>query len=193
MARSGAASFRLGLRSRRDLGIKQTSRPTIPGRTEDHLPLLPSGPGGVRQPHVARGFWAGSSLQHRRLEPPLLMRGGSCCCWRRGWDLNPRYRSRYTRFPVVLLKPLEHLSNPWWGPPPLTDPSMISTGAEGLRHPHTPRLASGAASSGCPFARVADCKRSGERGIRTPGTVTGTPDFESGAFDQARPALRRRI
>src|SRR6266511_1910979 len=32
------------------LGTKKTSRPTIPGRTEDHLPLLPSGPGGVRQP-----------------------------------------------------------------------------------------------------------------------------------------------
>src|SRR5512136_1144932 len=27
-------------------------------------------------------------------------------------------------------------------------------------------------------------RRIGERGIRTPGTVAGTPDFESGAFDQ---------
>ncbi len=38
-------------------------------------------------------------------------------------------------------------------------------------------------------ARPAGCrhapgKNGGERGIRTPGTVPGTPDFESGAFDQ---------
>lgn len=30
--------------------------------------------------------------------------------WRRGRDLNSRYPSRYTRFPVVLLRPLGHLS-----------------------------------------------------------------------------------
>src|SRR5438132_338284 len=29
----------------------------------------------------------------------------------------------------------------------------------------------------------------GEGGIRTPGTVAGTPDFESGAIDQALPPL----
>src|SRR5512138_1777785 len=45
--------------------IKKRSRPTIPGRTEDHLPLLPSGPGGVRQPP-------------RR--PRILGRLGRRCC-----------------------------------------------------------------------------------------------------------------
>src|SRR5512135_407110 len=74
---------------------KTRSRPTIPGRTEDNLPLLPSGPGGVR-------------LHPRR--PRILDR--LPFDWRRGWDLNPRYRSRYTRFPVVHLRPLGHLSSP---------------------------------------------------------------------------------
>ena len=35
-------------------------------------------------------------------------------------------------------------------------------------------------------------ERGGEGGIRTPGTLAGTPDFESGAFDQALPPLRVR-
>jgi hypothetical protein len=35
-----------------------------------------------------------------------------------------------------------------------------------------------------PGPRHGPGKHGGERGIRTPGTVTGTPDFESGAFDQ---------
>ena len=60
---------------------------------------------------------------------------------RRGWDSNPRYPFRYTRFPGVRLQPLGHLSR---------------------------RLTA-----------------SGERRIRTYGTVTGTPDFESGAFDHS--------
>ena len=30
----------------------------------------------------------------------------------------------------------------------------------------------------------------GEGGIRTPGTITGTSDFESGAFNRALPPLR---
>ena len=36
-------------------------------------------------------------------------------------------------------------------------------------------------------------QRGGEGGIRTPGTLAGTPDFESGAFDQALPPLRVRV
>ncbi len=71
---------------------------------------------------------------------------GQSLAWRRGWDLNPR--STFwadTRFPVVHLRPLGHLSRILSPPDKLT---------------------------------------SGERGIRTPGTVPRTPDFESGAFDQ---------
>src|SRR5512141_998491 len=43
---------------------------------------------------------------------PLLSfyKGAVSHVLRRGWDLNPRYRSRYTRFPVVHLRPLGHLS-----------------------------------------------------------------------------------
>jgi hypothetical protein len=36
----------------------------------------------------------------------------------------------------------------------------------------------------------AGARGGGEGGIRTPGTLTGTPDFESGAFNQALPPLR---
>ena len=59
------------------------------------LPLLPSGPGGVRR----------VSLRRTRLSIFLS------CRWRRGWDSNPRYTFwAYTRFPVVPLQPLGHLS-----------------------------------------------------------------------------------
>ena len=39
-----------------------------------------------------------------------------------------------------------------------------------------------------PFELKKEC--GGEGGIRTPGTLTGTPDFESGAFNRALPPLR---
>src|SRR6266536_2450083 len=95
--------------------------------------------------------WRGSEIPTSPEDSgPALAR--SCCrVWRRGWDLNPRSGSPDTRFPVVHLRPLGHLSR------------------------SIPR-------------RDREIKN-GERGIRTPGTVAGTPDFESGAFDRARPAL----
>ena len=36
----------------------------------------------------------------------------------------------------------------------------------------------------------AKCTDGGEGGIRTPGTLTGTSDFESGALNRALPPLR---
>jgi hypothetical protein len=101
--------------------------------------------------------------------------------------LNPRYRSRYTRFPVVHLRPLGHLSRSAWGRP--APANVITAAVRRLfpllvprgRCPRTPiRLLEGSG----PLLRLRPIQSGGERGIRTPGTVTGTPDFESGAFDQ---------
>ena len=124
-------------------GTKEMSRPTIPGRTEDHLPLLPSGPGGVRQPPRRPRILGRLGRLGRRLRSSDVAREESRC-WRRGWDLNPRYRSRYTRFPVVHLQPLGHLSNYSGGsPPPEASTAKPSDGTVGLRHPRTPVLTAG--------------------------------------------------
>ena len=94
----------------------------------DYLPMLPSGPVGVRKPLLR------SPLPHSRLrtgDKLLLYCFCSCFCfclllllflplaishmpqvkiakqfsWRRGWDLNPRYCHQYTCFPGTPLKP----------------------------------------------------------------------------------------
>ena len=75
---------------------------------------------------------------------------------------------RYTRFPVVHLRPLGHLSR-------AVAPRDVMIVQAGQR----PRLP----------ARLLEVQRrrlgGGERGIRTPGTLTGTPDFESGTFNRS--------
>ena len=75
--------------------------------------------------HLGRGFsLAGADCEYRAPLPPRLARPHSITCgppsvgsdipsriWRRGRDLNPRYAFwTYTRFPVVPLRPLGHLS-----------------------------------------------------------------------------------
>ena len=73
--------------------------------------------------HLGRGFsLAGADCEYRAPLPPRLARPHSITLaappaapaareWRRGRDLNPRYAFwTYTRFPVVPLRPLGHLS-----------------------------------------------------------------------------------
>ena len=114
------------------------SRSTIPGRTEDLLPLLPSGPGGVwkspRRPRILDRLCCLQRLLFERLAERV------------GFEPTVRFPGHTisSRAPSAARSPL----------------------------PNCP---------GCPGTKG---KRSGERGIRTPGTVAGTPDFESGAFDQ---------
>jgi hypothetical protein len=72
--------------------------------------------------HLGRGFsLAGADCEYRAPLPPRLARPHSITfgppsgflsrIWRRGRDLNPRYAFwTYTRFPVVPLRPLGHLS-----------------------------------------------------------------------------------
>jgi hypothetical protein len=74
----------------------------------------------------------------------------------------------YTRFPVVHLRPLGHLSRYFFDarlasavPTPLARERAVGA--------HLVQLGQAA-------------KRSGESGIRTRGTLAGTPDFESGTF-----------
>src|SRR5712691_3073585 len=99
------------------------------------LPLLPSGPGGVRRfslrgaqpstpPHEAhstrlalrREFdpaGADCGLQGTATSPSSTTTSKSVLAveWRRGWDLNPRHRDYpCTAFPVPHLRPLGHPS-----------------------------------------------------------------------------------
>ena len=95
-----------------------------------HLPLLPSGPGGVRSfpsprdPGRGEGS-RGSGGFARELGRPgtparsrwraandSVRSGGGRRRegWRREWDSNPRRSYPLTRFPVVFLRPLGHLS-----------------------------------------------------------------------------------
>src|SRR3990172_2046989 len=89
-------------RSARARSKKRAGPQTAGARKTSYRCSLP-GLAGFEDPHVARGFWAG-----------YLVRPTGCghtLVWRRGWDLNPR--STFwadTRFPVVHLRPLGHLS-----------------------------------------------------------------------------------
>src|SRR3989441_979596 len=108
----------------------QSGTPTAHERVA--LPLLPSGPGGVRRfplrgaqpstlPHEAhstrpaleRGFnpaRADCGLQGTATSPSSTATPQK---WRRGWDLNPRHRGYpCTAFPVPHLRPLGHPSSP---------------------------------------------------------------------------------
>src|SRR6202012_5618147 len=103
---------------------------------------------------------------------------------------------RYTRFPIVLLRPLGHLSKTHlsgffrsalqgevsggFGPRAQFRRSCFSRS----RSEHEKRLR-GLLEPGAQARRV-----SGEGGIRTPGTLAGTPDFESGAIDRTLPPLQ---
>src|SRR5687767_9826844 len=117
----------------------QSGTPTAHERVA--LPLLPSGPGGVRRfslrgaqpstpPHeshstrtaLGRGFnpaRADCGLQGTATSPsstatwkPVVR--AFAFRWRRGWDLNPRHRDYpCTAFPVPHLRPLGH---PSWNP-----------------------------------------------------------------------------
>ena len=65
------------------------------------LPLLPSGPDGVHNPSLH-----GARLSNLQCTPCAAL--GK---WRREGDSNPRYTFwAYTRFPVVPIRPLWHLS-----------------------------------------------------------------------------------
>ena len=52
-------------------------------------------------------IWGRATAPPRRCS---LDATGAKRAWRRGRDSNPRYRFRYTRFPVACLQPLGHLS-----------------------------------------------------------------------------------
>ena len=160
----------------------------IPTSPEDSGPALNRGEGRAHALLTAGGL------------APLCWPGwptGRSLVWRRGWDLNPRSGSPDTRFPVVHLRPLGHLSISCWGP---TAPRLRAAGE--LRAPGPPLTLPEQPiqlppRSPYPLAvpvasHEADSDESGERGIRTPGTVTGTPDFESGAFGQLGQLSARR-
>ncbi len=213
---------------------KLRSRPTIPGRTEGHLPLLPSGPGGVR--------W--SPRRPRILG--RLRRPVSPARWlaeRVGFEPTVPFpvHTISSRAPSAARSPLHST----WGSArlptaPRGEPALphspCSLGAASSGRPslavfsfrecsaplhfvrgarRSPRLSSGGGAPapapwllargslvrpplarhvllqgvlGSPPLRVGSLRSPipmcGERGIRTPGTVPGTPDFESGAFDQ---------
>src|SRR3970040_449738 len=131
------------------------------------LPLLPSGPGGVRrvslrgaQPStpsheahskraaLGRGFdpaEADCGLQGTANSPSSTATPNT---WRRGWDLNPRHRDHpCTAFPVPHLRPLGHPSRKMaegsgFEPPrDLLGPYPISsrTPSTGLGHPSANR------------------------------------------------------
>src|SRR5215813_12327056 len=106
--------------------VLQLSKKGGSGHPFGRLPLLPSGSGGVHRLHVAQSHKSSTVFSGER-------------------GIRTLGTSRYTRFPIVPLRPLGHLS--------------------GHR------------------AAAASWENSGEGGIRTPGGVTPTPDFESGAFD----------
>src|SRR5690606_4598329 len=66
-------------------------------------PLLPSGPDGVHGSTLT-GSWTVMRPSRGAVNPKLRID------WRRGRDSNPRYHFWHTRFPVVHLRPLGHLS-----------------------------------------------------------------------------------
>ena len=151
-ARSRARS---GPRSRGPSSVSnKRAGPQSPGARRTTYRCSLPGLAGFGNPHVARGFWAGSR-RHAAGSRSLLYNGGEdACCWRRGWDLNPRYRSRYTRFPVVHLQPLGHLSDSSRGASaPRTSPRVLDRD-RGATAPPSPPARSGAASSACPCARI---------------------------------------
>jgi hypothetical protein len=85
---------------------------------------------------------------------------------------------RYTRFPVVHLRPLGHLSRRPIGRRTARPDRYARARPQrrsdrlGRRKPSLPQFIRSAGSCG-------------ERGIRTPGTREGTPDFESGTFNRS--------
>ena len=92
---------------------------TLAAHESYHLPLLPSGPGGVHEfplrktrllPRPHSKMKNGSTIS---LKPIIYGQTYSILPdnkWRRERDSNPRYSFPYTRFPGVLLQPLGHLS-----------------------------------------------------------------------------------
>ena len=121
------------------------------------LPLLPSGPGGVHGPTLAgphRGApWAGAPI------------GGE-------EGIRTPGTFRYTRFPVVHLRPLGHLS---WRSPPSCSLQPLLFGQGPLR------------SSTCRSKNVAESK-----GFE-PLVPLGTRDFESRTFDHSDSSPRRKL
>ena len=105
---------------------------------------------------------------------------------------------RYTRFPIVLLRPLGHLSNKTF----LLRLRFCVCGGRGWSVGFGLRAQFRRSCFSCSrserekrlrglFEHGAQTRSdSGEGGIRTPGTLAGTPDFESGAIDRTLPPLQ---
>ena len=80
-----------------------------PRRTNQSIPLLPSGPGGVFNLSSRGASGATIETIHHVKKPSVSLMVFKI--WRRKRDSNPRYGFKpYTHFPGVLLKPLGHLS-----------------------------------------------------------------------------------
>src|SRR4051812_26689419 len=89
--------------SRFDEGKKESGS----GHPLCRLPLLPSGPGGVQQRDVAQSHIGPTNCDWTLAQ----------VSWCRGGERGIRTLGtfRYTRFPIVLLRPLGHLSSGYLG------------------------------------------------------------------------------
>ena len=67
-------------------------------------------PRGAWKTLLDSGFGGGNALVSRLRRDPALSVSSDSEFWRRGRDSNPRYPFRYTRFRVVRVRPLCHLS-----------------------------------------------------------------------------------
>ncbi len=142
---------------------------------------------------------AANDVAHFSLRPsdPLKLIGGE-------GGIRTLGTLRYTRFPIVLLRPLGHLSNKLVRrhQPRLPLLCSDSVGGRGWSGGFGPRAQFRRSCFSCSrserekrlrglFEHGAQTRSdSGEGGIRTPGTLAGTPDFESGAIDRTLPPLQ---
>src|SRR5215471_17161887 len=125
----------------------RTSKKGGSGHPFGRLPLLPSGPGGVHRLHVAQSHKSSTVWNGRHVPATLI--GGE-----RG--IRTLGTSRYTRFPIVPLRPLGHLSGHRAVRPPLETaeregfeppvelpPHLISNQAPSTSRPPLPILLGG--------------------------------------------------